>query len=328
MKSSGRSCRHVPRAYEGLVGSCRVRYGYLRRRLPTDGGSSITFHPQVRQRTRRHAQPSPSPSRKPKSRESTRLEDTPKHVVRVSVTLGIAGIDRPAAATAPRRKGRETPSGIHHKKQRVPKASRSKTPYLACLKKNLASFTAPCKNPRVLLRASIHPTSLIPGPDSVSTLPTIPRATALHSTLQAPHDPLPPVHRVMRHPPCPVPPLPAPPHQRPPLPCLPSNEPTYPAKTTTQTFPPSLPPETTTPHYKTTTKPHRPTEPATMPSAKFNEVYAKTREIKSGPSNDDLLNVRFSSPLSVHLFFPLSSPLLSCPHIPPPIRRPWEIEEK
>ena len=29
-----------------------------------------------------------------------------------------------------------------------------------------------------------------------------------------------------------------------------------------------------------------------MPSAKFNEVYAKTREIKSGPSNDDLLNVR------------------------------------
>jgi hypothetical protein len=29
-----------------------------------------------------------------------------------------------------------------------------------------------------------------------------------------------------------------------------------------------------------------------MPSAKFNEVYGKTREIKSGPSNDDLLNVR------------------------------------
>ncbi|KAF1980172.1 hypothetical protein BU23DRAFT_522126 [Bimuria novae-zelandiae CBS 107.79] len=28
-----------------------------------------------------------------------------------------------------------------------------------------------------------------------------------------------------------------------------------------------------------------------MPSAKFNEVYAKTREIKSGPSNDDLLNL-------------------------------------
>jgi hypothetical protein len=28
------------------------------------------------------------------------------------------------------------------------------------------------------------------------------------------------------------------------------------------------------------------------PSAKFQEVYKKTREIKSGPSNDDLLNVR------------------------------------
>jgi len=28
-----------------------------------------------------------------------------------------------------------------------------------------------------------------------------------------------------------------------------------------------------------------------MPSAKFEEVYKKTREIKSGPSNDDLLNV-------------------------------------
>ncbi|KAJ4360418.1 uncharacterized protein N0V89_000980 [Didymosphaeria variabile] len=28
-----------------------------------------------------------------------------------------------------------------------------------------------------------------------------------------------------------------------------------------------------------------------MPSAKFNEVYQKTREIKSGPSNDDLLNL-------------------------------------
>jgi diazepam-binding inhibitor (GABA receptor modulating acyl-CoA-binding protein) len=34
-----------------------------------------------------------------------------------------------------------------------------------------------------------------------------------------------------------------------------------------------------------------------MPSAKFNEVYGKTREIKSGPSNDDLLNVR-GRPLS------------------------------
>ena len=28
-----------------------------------------------------------------------------------------------------------------------------------------------------------------------------------------------------------------------------------------------------------------------MPSAKFNEVYAKTRDIKSGPSNDELLDV-------------------------------------
>ncbi|KAL5385612.1 hypothetical protein DPSP01_004725 [Paraphaeosphaeria sporulosa] len=28
-----------------------------------------------------------------------------------------------------------------------------------------------------------------------------------------------------------------------------------------------------------------------MPSAKFEEVYKKTREIKTGPSNDDLLNL-------------------------------------
>ncbi|KAF2637518.1 hypothetical protein P280DRAFT_107623 [Massarina eburnea CBS 473.64] len=28
-----------------------------------------------------------------------------------------------------------------------------------------------------------------------------------------------------------------------------------------------------------------------MPSAKFDEVYKKTRDIKSGPSNDDLLNL-------------------------------------
>lgn len=39
-----------------------------------------------------------------------------------------------------------------------------------------------------------------------------------------------------------------------------------------------------------------------MPSAKFNEVYQKTREIKSGPSNDDLLNVRL--PLSISLSLP------------------------
>lgn len=63
-----------------------------------------------------------------------------------------------------------------------------------------------------------------------------------------------------------------------------------------------------------------------MPSAKFNEVYAKTREIKSGPSNDDLLNVRFSS-LFPSILSPF--PLLSSPYIsPPPIRRPWEIEER
>lgn len=54
-----------------------------------------------------------------------------------------------------------------------------------------------------------------------------------------------------------------------------------------------------------------------MPSAKFNEVYAKTREIKSGPSNDDLLNVRFSSlfPSILSPFPLLSSPLrTSLPH--------------
>ncbi|KAF2242998.1 hypothetical protein BU26DRAFT_570409 [Trematosphaeria pertusa] len=28
-----------------------------------------------------------------------------------------------------------------------------------------------------------------------------------------------------------------------------------------------------------------------MPSAKFNEVYQKTREIKTGPSNDEQLNL-------------------------------------
>lgn len=33
-----------------------------------------------------------------------------------------------------------------------------------------------------------------------------------------------------------------------------------------------------------------------MPSAKFNEVYAKTREIKTGPSNEELLNVRGGLP--------------------------------
>ncbi|CAI6337139.1 unnamed protein product [Periconia digitata] len=32
-----------------------------------------------------------------------------------------------------------------------------------------------------------------------------------------------------------------------------------------------------------------------MPSAKFDEVYKKTRDIKSGPSNDELLNVRLIS---------------------------------
>lgn len=29
-----------------------------------------------------------------------------------------------------------------------------------------------------------------------------------------------------------------------------------------------------------------------MVSAKFNELYEKTRQIKSGPSNDELLDVR------------------------------------
>jgi len=50
---------------------------------------------------------------------------------------------------------------------------------------------------------------------------------------------------------------------------------------------PSTPPTLPHPlHYPT---PH---PPATMPSAQFNTVYQKTREIKTGPSNDDLLNVR------------------------------------
>ena len=38
-----------------------------------------------------------------------------------------------------------------------------------------------------------------------------------------------------------------------------------------------------------------------MPSAKFNEVYAKTREIKSGPSNDELLDVCFDCPILLKL---------------------------